>query len=87
MARRLSKERSPALYVPNAANRRVAVNVEHDTRKQQTPAELKQVYFDNVAVLTVDELRPEHQLRTLLGGNAEASVQTIVRALCTYSRA
>jgi hypothetical protein len=84
MARRLAKARSPALYAPNAANRRVAVKVEHDSRKQQTPAELKQVYFGRTALLTSDELRPERQLRNLIGGATEASVHTIVRSLCSY---
>jgi hypothetical protein len=84
LGRRLKKDRSPALYIPNPENRRVVAIVEHDISSSTTPAELREVYFGDRALLKPADPRRDRQLRTYLDGKQEATVEGIVHALCSY---
>lgn len=80
---RLKRLRSPALYVPNGQDDKLAVRLEHDAEQQQNRVVLTQVYVNQQGVLTEGEVRPESQLRTLLGG-PEATVRDITKALSRH---
>jgi hypothetical protein len=84
LGRRLKKDRSPALYIPNPENRRVEAIVEHDSSNSITPAELRGAYLGGRALLKSADPRRDRQLRTYLDGKKEATVGEIVQALCSY---
>jgi hypothetical protein len=80
---RLHNLRSPALYVPDGKEQRLTLLVEHDAEQRQNPVLLRQIYVKQRAVLVDGEVRPDSQLRTLLGAG-EATVREITRAVSRH---
>jgi len=80
----LTRMASPSLYRPNSANIPVKIVIEHDALSRQVPAELSQVSVDGRSVLVAGEAREALSIRNALNGQSEASMQEILRGVCTF---
>lgn len=80
---KLKRLRSAALYIPSGKPEELEARFEHNAEQQQDPIVLTQIYIKQHGLLVEGELRPEYQLRKLVG-SSKATVRDLARVVSRF---